>query len=125
MSGRVAHFEIPFDDGERARSFYRSVFGWEVEEVAEMDYTFVQTGPHNDEGYATEPGYIGGGMFQRQAPIATPVLTIEVDDIAAAMAAVVANGGAVVSEPSAVGEMGIAGYFTDSEGNLMGVWQSL
>ena len=23
-----------------------------------------------------------------------------------------------------VGEMGIAGYFTDSEGNLMGLWQN-
>ncbi len=30
MSGRVVHFEIPFDDGDRARAFYGSVFGWSI-----------------------------------------------------------------------------------------------
>jgi uncharacterized protein len=24
----VVHFEIPFDDGDRARRFYREVFDW-------------------------------------------------------------------------------------------------
>ena len=28
MSGRVVHFEIPFDDGDRARAFYQEAFGW-------------------------------------------------------------------------------------------------
>ena len=28
-------------------------------------------------------------------------------------------------EPQQVGDMGIAAYFTDSEGNLMGIWQTL
>ena len=23
MTGRIVHFEIPFDDGDRARAFYR------------------------------------------------------------------------------------------------------
>ena len=30
MSGKVVHFEIPFDDGDRARNFYREVFGWQL-----------------------------------------------------------------------------------------------
>ena len=30
MSGRVVHFEVPFDDGDRARSFYKEAFGWQV-----------------------------------------------------------------------------------------------
>jgi predicted enzyme related to lactoylglutathione lyase len=30
-----------------------------------------------------------------------------------------------VREPEQVGDMGIAAYFRDSEGNLMGLWQSL
>jgi predicted enzyme related to lactoylglutathione lyase len=30
MSGRVVHFEVPFDDGDRARAFYQNAFGWDI-----------------------------------------------------------------------------------------------
>jgi len=30
MSGKVVHFEIPFDDAERARKFYSEAFGWTI-----------------------------------------------------------------------------------------------
>ena len=33
MSGRVVHFEVPFDDGDRARSFYKEAFGWQLMEI--------------------------------------------------------------------------------------------
>ena len=45
MSGRVVHFEIPFDDKERAHSFYSEVFGWNISEIPEMHYSIVTTGP--------------------------------------------------------------------------------
>ena len=64
MSGRVVHFEIPFDDAERARGFYKDLFGWQIQEMPGMDYTIVSTGPSGEQG-PTEPGYIGGGMGQR------------------------------------------------------------
>ena len=51
MSGRVVHFEIPFDDGDRARQFYRDAFGWVINEIPEMRYSLVQTGPITDEGF--------------------------------------------------------------------------
>lgn len=66
MSGRVVHFEVPFDDVDLARNFYREVFGWETEQMAEMDYTSAMTGPVGEMGMPTEPGYVNGGMFQRQ-----------------------------------------------------------
>lgn len=125
MTGRVVHFEVPYDDADRARAFYSDVFGWAIQPVPEFDYNFVQTGPVAESGMPTEVGYIGGGMFQRQADVGRPVITIEVDDMAAARASVTAHGGATVGEPQQVGSMGIASYFTDSEGNLMGLWQSL
>ena len=31
MSARVVHFEVPFDDAERARSFYQEVFDWQIQ----------------------------------------------------------------------------------------------
>ena len=125
MTGRVVHFEVPYDDAERARAFYSDVFGWAIQPVPEFDYNFVQTGPVADTGMPTEAGFIGGGMMKRQEPVGRPVITIDVDDMTASLAAVVAHGGATVGEPQQVGDMGVAGYFTDSEGNLMGMWQSL
>jgi uncharacterized protein len=124
MTGRVVHFEVPYDDADRARAFYSDVFGWAIQPVPEFEYNFVQTGPTDDDsGVALEVGYIGGGMFQRQADISRPIVTIEVDDMTAAVAAIAEHGGAAVGEPQEVGDMGIAAYFTDSEGNLMGLWQ--
>jgi predicted enzyme related to lactoylglutathione lyase len=124
MSARVVHFEVPFDDADRAVSFYRDVFDWQIQSIPEMGYHMVSTGPVSEQSGPTEPGYIGGGMLQRQAPVQTPVVTLEVDDIDAALVAVAKHGGAAAGEKMAVGEMGFAAYFTDSEGNLMGLWQS-
>jgi len=123
MSARVVHFEVPFDDADRARAFYRDVFGWQIQPVPELNYNMVSTGPTGDQG-PTEPGYIGGGMTQRQAPITSPVITLDVEDIDATLTTVEKNGGSTVAPKMAVGEMGFAAYFNDSEGNLMGLWQS-
>ncbi|MEZ5236916.1 MAG: hypothetical protein R2749_30110 [Acidimicrobiales bacterium] len=54
-----------------------------------------------------------------------PVITIEADDINAGAGLDRAARRRHRAEPEAVGDMGMAAYFTDSEGNLMGLWQSL
>ncbi len=123
MSGRVVHFEIPFDDGDRARAFYSTVFGWEVSEIPEMDYTLVSAGPSDDAG-PTEPGFINGGMAQRDESFASPVLVIDVGNIEDALEAVESAGGSLVSERQAVGDMGFAAYCKDTEGNLVGLWET-
>ena len=124
MSASVVHFEVPYDDAERATSFYRDVFGWNITPMPEMDYTMVSTGPVSDQGMPSEPGYIGGGMFKRDGDLDRPIITLNVDSIDAAMKSVKANGGSAVGEKLAVGEMGFAAYFKDSEGNLMGLWET-
>jgi predicted enzyme related to lactoylglutathione lyase len=123
MSARVVHFEVPFDDADRARSFYRDVFDWQIQPVPELNYNMVSTGPTGDQG-PTEPGYIGGGMMARQAPVTNPVITLHVEDIDTTVAAIEKHGGSAVGEKMPVGNMGFAAYFTDSEGNLMGLWQT-
>ena len=45
MDGSVVHFEVPFSDGERAKNFYRQAFGWQLNDIPEMKYTIVSTGP--------------------------------------------------------------------------------
>ena len=123
MSGRVVHFEVPFDDADRARSFYQDVFGWQIQPVPEMGYNMVSTGPMGNQG-PSDPGYIGGGMLPRQDPVTAPVITLEVDDMDAALLAVEKHGGTAAGDKMPVGNMGFAAYFKDSEGNLMGLWQT-
>ena len=124
MTGKIVHFEIPFDDGDRAREFYSNVFGWQVMPMPEMDYTIVSTGPSDPETGPTEPGFINGGMFQREDGFTGPVVVIDVPDIDAALASVEASGGTIGRGKEAVGEMGFAAYFTDTEGNLVGLWET-
>ena len=85
MTGRIVHFEMPFDDGHRARAFYGELFGWSVQEVPGMDYTMVSTGPTGEQG-PTEPGFINGGMGQRAEGFSAPRVVIDVDDIDATLA---------------------------------------
>lgn len=124
MTGRVVHFEIPFDDGDRARKFYADAFGWNIVEMPEMHYSIVSTGPTGEGGFPTEPGYIGGGMLKRDSPADRPVITIDVEDIDEALANIESLGGMTVLGRQDVGEMGYAAYFRDVEGNLMGLWQT-
>jgi len=124
VSGRVVHFEIPFDDGERARNFYREAFGWQVQEMPGLNYTMVGSGPTSDQGMPTEPGFVNGGMLQRGRAISGPVITIDVENIDKTLEGVEKLGGATVVAKQTVGSMGFSAYFTDSEGNLMGLWET-
>jgi predicted enzyme related to lactoylglutathione lyase len=125
MSGRVVHFEIPFDDGDRARSFYKEIFDWQLVTMPEMGgYTLVTSGPSGDQG-PTEPGYINGGMLSRdQAATGGPVIVVDVPSIDASLEKIGQLGGAVVAGKTPVGDMGFAAYFTDPEGNVVGLWET-
>lgn len=126
MSGKVVHFEIPFDDGDRARQFYSEMFGWQLVLVPDMSYTMVMTGPSDPERGPTEPGFINGGMFERspEFPGKAPTIVIDVASVDEALRKVEAAGGKIASEKLPVGDMGFAGYFTDTEGNLIGLWET-
>ena len=124
MSGKVVHFEVPVDDVDRATFFYVEAFGWQLASMPGMGYTMITTTPTDEQGRPAEPGAINGGMFVREADLTTPMITIDVADLDAALAKVEELGGSVVRPKFPVGDMGFAGYFRDSEGNLLGLWQS-
>ena len=67
MSGRVVHFEIPFDDGDRARKFYSEAFGWTINEIPDLHYSIVQTGPTKDDGFPTESATSAAGCSSGRA----------------------------------------------------------
>jgi uncharacterized protein len=127
MTGRITHFEIPYDDGDRARAFYAETFGWNVQHMPDLQYTMASTGPVSEQGMPTEPGYINGGMYDRSGPTAasqSPVITVDCDDIDATLETIEKAGGKTVVGKTPVADMGFAAYFTDTEGNVVGLWQS-
>ncbi|GAA2724222.1 VOC family protein [Cellulomonas aerilata] len=124
MSARVVHFELPYDDGERAQKFYSEAFGWSLMPMPEMEYTVVTTGPVTQDGRPTEPGYVNGGLLPRPAAAPGTVVVVDVDDIDATLVAVERAGGSTVAGRRAVGDMGFTAYVEDSEGNVVGLWQT-
>ena len=124
MSGRVVHFEIPYDDGDRAREFYRSAFSWQLQGMPGMGYTLVTSGPTGDGG-PTEPGFINGGMMSREdSPSRTPILVVDVHSIDDAVNLIGELGGSTLREKQPVGDMGFAAYVQDPEGNVIGLWET-
>jgi uncharacterized protein len=124
MSGEVGHFEIPADNPERARKFYSTTFGWKMNHMEGMDYTMVTTGSTDDQGMPKAPGYIGGGIGKRDKILEHPVVTIVVDDVAAAAKTVEKNGGKIIKPKAEIpGNMGWTAYFKDTEGNIVGLYQ--
>ena len=85
----------------------------------------VETGAVDDKRMPKEPGYIGGGIGKRGGPLEHPVVTIVVDDVAAAIKKVEKNGGKIARAKQEIpGNMGWTAYFKDTEGNIVGLYQS-
>jgi len=124
---RVVHFEITFDDQERAKEFYGSVFEWDLDDNDMGNgvvYTTATTVPIDDKMMPKEPGAINGGFTRRGSETPNPVITIGVDSIDDTLKKVEAGGGKVVTPRTPIENMGAFAYFIDSEGNTMGLWET-
>jgi predicted enzyme related to lactoylglutathione lyase len=124
MSGRVVHFEIPYDDGDRAQRFYKDAFDWQLQSMPGMGYVLVTSGPTGDEG-PSEPGFINGGMLSRQdAPTRGPLVVVDVESIEDTLRRIGELGGETVVGRQPVGDMGFSAYVKDTEGNVVGLWET-
>ena len=124
---KVVHFEITFDDHKRAKDFYGSVFDWELDDNDMGNgvvYTTATTVPIDDQMRPKEPGAINGGFTGRSREVPAPVITIGVDAIDDTLKKVEAGGGSTITPRTEIPNMGAFAYFKDSEGNVMGLWES-
>jgi predicted enzyme related to lactoylglutathione lyase len=124
---KVVHFEITFDDQERAKEFYGSIFDWDLSDNDMgngVTYTTATTVPIDDKMMPTEPGAINGGFTGKGRETPSPVITIGVDSIDETMKKIEAGGGSVVTPRTPIPNMGAFAYFKDSEGNTMGLWET-
>jgi len=123
--GKVVHFEIPTDDEARARAFYSSIFGWQLQPMDEMQYTLVRTTPVDEQTQLpTEPGAINGGLMKRSAETPAPVITVDVDSIDDSLKQIESSGGSTVTPRTEIPGMGAFAYFKDTEGNVVGLWET-
>ena|SRR5215211_4102446 len=124
---KVVHFEIPTDDVPRAKDFYGSIFGWDLQTMpmGGSEYTMVTTTPLDEGGrLPAEPGAINGGIMDRSKETPSPVITIGVAEIDATLKEVEAKGGTVVTPKTPIPGMGAFAYFTDIDGNVMGLFET-
>lgn len=121
----IVHFEIPAKDVKRASAFYSKAFGWNFVQFPGFEYWSVMTTESDQNGTPKSPGSINGGMGKKgvMAPKAVTV-TVSVPDIDATLQAVKKLGGSQVGKKMPVGDMGWSAYFEDTEGNVVGLWQS-
>lgn len=117
MPARMRHFAINADDLPRARSFYEAVFGW----------TFTPWGPPGFFQVKTAGEGLMGALQSRRAFEAQAMpgmeLSFGVDDLDVTIAAIEANGGALVMQPYVIEGVGRLIFFKDSEGNIAGAMQ--
>ncbi len=123
---KVVHFEIPYDEFDRAKEFYSNVFGWKVNTIPEMNYNMVHTVEVDEKQMPKETGAINGGMYKRdEQSCKTPVLVINVASVEEYIKKVEQAGGILFMPKRSVGEMGFYAQVKDTEGNIIGIWQTL
>ena len=123
---KVVHFEIPFDDKERANKFYKDVFGWDILDIPEMNYVIVHTVEVDKNQMPKESGAINGGMYKRDNKSSnSPVIVINVDNIDNYIKKIKNASGKVFREKMSVGDMGFYAQVYDTEGNIIGIWETI
>ncbi|MEK6793951.1 MAG: VOC family protein [Spirochaetota bacterium] len=120
---KVVHFEIPFDNKDRASKFYASIFGWELMDIPEMSYVMVHAAETGPDNMVAEKGAINGGMFPREKEAKAPIVVIGVASIDETIKKVVAAGGKVVTPKQPIPN-GSYARVADCEGNVIGLADS-
>lgn len=126
----VVHFEMPYEDRERAAKFYAAAFGWKAHMYGpDMGNYVVMHTTEIDEKtkFPLKPGRINGGLFEKPAdPLGQhPSVVIAVDDVDASLKKVAAAGGRVLGEPMDIPGVGRYAGFVDTEGNRVSIIKPL
>ncbi len=122
---RAVHFEIQASNPQALIDYYTGLFGWSFNKWEGGEYWLIHTGPEEKPG-------INGGLLPRRGPVPETmaavnafVITVDVDDIDAAVAkaAAAGSGGAIVVPKMPVPGIGWLSYARDPDGNIFGMMQ--
>jgi len=120
MGQPVVHFEIVGQDGEKLKSFYSDLFGWNIDSNNSMNYGIID----REQNLSPELIGIGGGIMG-PGPEGYPghlTIYVGVPDVEEALARAESLGGTRTMGPEKIEDARIeVGLFTDPEGHLIGV----
>ena len=122
----VVSFGLPYDDKDRARKFYESMFGWQVTKIPDLDYYYLVVTTESDleKMESKTVGAINGGMLPRPHPDVNSFLVVGVKSVDDYLEKVGKCGGKVEMAKVPVGEYGFYAQISDTEGNRLGIWQA-
>jgi predicted enzyme related to lactoylglutathione lyase len=117
MANPFVHVELTTGDVPKAKSFYGSLFGWNLVDVEfgpGMTYTMVNVGDGT-----------GGGMMKTPAPgVPTAWLPyVLVEDVVASTAKAKSLGATVMKDVTEVPDAGSFSVILDPTGAAIGLWQ--
>jgi predicted enzyme related to lactoylglutathione lyase len=117
MANPFVHVELGTTDLEKAKSFYRSLFDWQLNDMdmgGGMSYTLINVG----EG-------TGGGMMKQMVPGAPSswLAYVQVDDIRAATDKAKSLGATIMRDVMDVTDEGSLSIIRDPTGAALGLWQ--
>ena len=115
MPNPVVHFEIGCRDSERTQKFYSSLFDWKIEQAGPA--AMISTG--SDEGIAGHISALG------HEPHNYVTVYVQVEDLQAYLDKAEGLGGKTVIPPTEVPGMGHFAWFTDPDGNCIGLWKTI
>lgn len=129
-ANKVTWFSIPADDINRATTFYKEAFNWEIlpetkEDEDVLSY-YVALNSKSDGNYVSEErGVLNGCIVKRAIGLPSPAVLVEVDDLDAAVEKVKQAGGEIASEKVLMKSLN--GHFVlvkDTEGNYVELFQN-
>lgn len=122
MGNPVVHFELIGSDGEKLKSYYSEMFGWEIKSDNPMNYGIIE----REDNLSPEGIGIGGGIMGMESVPGYLTIYVAVDDCEAALAKAEELGGKRIMGPDEVPGQGIKiGQFEDPEGHMVGVLENL
>ena len=115
----IVHFDIPADDIERAKKFYKDLFDWKIEPVpGPMEYFEIST--KNEEG---KEG-VAGGMGKRQQQGTAITNYIGVSSIDEYIQKALKLGAKIIMPKATIPGFGYLAVFLDTENNSLGLWET-
>jgi hypothetical protein len=115
MANPVAWFEVSGKDGKKLQKFYADLFGWKVDANNPQSYGMVEP----------SEGGIGGGISASQDGSTSVTVYVAVDDLQAALDKAEKLGGKAVMGPTEVEGGPTIAFFTDPEGNSIGLMKGM
>lgn len=115
MGNPFVHVELATNDLSKAKTFYKSLFAWKLEEMPKMDYTMITVG----EG-------TGGGMMKNPVPDMPSnwMAYVLVEDAIAMTEKARSLGAKVLKDTTEVPGAGWFSVIMDPTGAVLGLWQT-